>query len=264
MIRLLVAALLFGSVLVGEDITLPLDDGNILVRAVFIRVNEFGAYVPELAIKIKNQTSSPWSSLNLQFDMGGVCNGEIRQWSRTVLVGGLGYYADEPVVKEINDLVVPLVGKVDGCKTEIIKAKLLYAESRKVRIDGVTGKRVDLEKELQEIKAKRDAEAAAQAEADQKAAEIQAAEEARQARLAAAEDARRKRLAAEQKRKQAEAAAKYAKLKAEEEAHAAEERRRIREACASVYKKTVDKKVSGLTVGEEQQVRACQALGLYY
>ncbi len=86
-------------------------------------------------------------------------------------------------------------------------------------------------------------------EAEQKAAEEQAKKDA-------AEAVRRKRLAAEQKKKDAELDARLAKEKAEE-------RRRVRAACSGIYENTVDKTVSSLTVGEEQQVRACQALGLY-
>jgi hypothetical protein len=39
--------------------------------------------------------------------------------------------------------------------------------------------------------------------------------------------------------------------------------RNIRAACSAVYKDTADKKIRDLTVKEEQQVRNCQALGLY-
>lgn len=37
----------------------------------------------------------------------------------------------------------------------------------------------------------------------------------------------------------------------------------IRAACATIYRKTADKKVGDLTVAEEQDVRRCQNLGLY-
>lgn len=84
-----------------------------------------------------------------------------------------------------------------------------------------------------------------------------------EAKKEAVEAAHRKRVAAEQKRKQAEADARYATVQAEKEAKAAEERRKIRATCAAIYKDTVDKKIKDLTVGEEQQVRVCQALGLY-
>lgn len=84
-----------------------------------------------------------------------------------------------------------------------------------------------------------------------------------QAQTEATEAVRRKRLAAEQKRKQTKANAEYAKMKAEGDARAAEERRNVRAACTAIYRNTVDKKVTDLTVREEQQVRACQASGLY-
>ena len=84
-----------------------------------------------------------------------------------------------------------------------------------------------------------------------------------QAKKDAADAARRKRLAAEQKKKQADLNAREAKERAEEEAKAAEERGRVRAACSAAYQKTADKKLKDLTVKEEQQVRACQALGLY-
>ena len=84
-----------------------------------------------------------------------------------------------------------------------------------------------------------------------------------QAKKDAAEAARRKRLAAEQKRKQAEVDALYTKIKAQEDAKAVEERRKVSAACAVIYKNTADKNVKDLTVREEQQVRVCQALGLY-
>lgn len=239
----------------GDDITLPLDDGEILIRAQFIRRNRYGADVPELAVKIKNQTSSPWRTLKLQFDIGGLCNGEPRQWTLPVTTS-LGWAEDHQLVKEYTDTVIPLVDKVDGCKAEIIKASLVLAENSKTRINGVTGERVDMEKQLQELKAKREAEAAAQAEEERKSAEAQAKKDA-------AEAARQKRLAAEQKKRDAELDARIAKQRAAEAVRAAEERRRVRAACAGIYDNTVDKKVKDLTVGEEQQVRACQALGLY-
>jgi hypothetical protein len=84
-----------------------------------------------------------------------------------------------------------------------------------------------------------------------------------QAKKDAAEAARRRRLAAEHKKKEAELDARIAMERADEEARAAEELRRVRLACSTTYQNTADKKVKDLTVKEEQQVRACQALGLY-
>ena len=76
------------------------------------------------------------------------------------------------------------------------------------------------------------AEAQAKADAEQaKADEIVEKEQAKQDALAAARDAA--------------------------------ERRKIRATCAFVYRNTIDKKISDLTVREEQQVRARKALDLY-
>jgi membrane protein involved in colicin uptake len=160
------------------------------------------------------------------------------------------------LTKEYKETIIPLTGKVNGCRTEIIKASLLLAQNMKVRIDGVTGERVDLQQQLREIGQKREAEAAARAEQERIAAEEQAKKDT-------ADAARRKRLAAERKKKDAELDVQLAKHRAEEEAKAAEERQKIRAACALIYRNTVDKKITDLTVREEQQVRACQALGLY-
>jgi hypothetical protein len=256
LMRVLAVAALFGAAMYGEDITIPLDDGRLVIRdAQFIRVNNFRDYVPELSFRMTNETSSPWRTVKLRFNVDGTCNGEPHRWSFSAEVG-IAYMASPPVMESYFNTIDPLVGKVDGCKAETIKASLVTAESPKVRINGVTGERVELEEELRQITAKRDAEEAVRAEEQRKAAAVQAKKDA-------AEAARRKRLAAEQKKKDAERDARIARSMAEEEAKAAEERRRVRTACYGIYQSTVDKKVKDLTVGEEQQVRACQALGLY-
>jgi hypothetical protein len=66
-----------------------------------------------------------------------------------------------------------------------------------------------------------------------------------QAKQDAIEETRQRRTAAEQKQKNAALM------------------RKVRDNCTTIYQNTVEKKVKDLTVGEEQQVRACQALGLY-
>ena len=53
------------------------------------------------------------------------------------------------------------------------------------------------------------------------------------------------------------------RAKAIEEAGAADERARVRAACTLAFDTTANKRVGDLTVKEEQQVRACQALNLY-
>uniref|UniRef100_Q022G9 Uncharacterized protein n=1 Tax=Solibacter usitatus (strain Ellin6076) TaxID=234267 RepID=Q022G9_SOLUE len=99
-----------------------------------------------------------------------------------------------------------------------------------------------------------------EAEEQRAAAEEQAAIDRKKA---VAEVARRKRLAAEQKKKDDERDASLARNRAEQEAAAAEERRKLRANCTLIYQNTIDTKVKDLTIREEQQVRACQVLGLY-
>lgn len=232
--RPLVLAALFGTLLHGAaDITIPLDGGTIvLIDPQFIRVVGKGTmalYIPELSFKIRNQTSSPWTTLKLQFEIVGVCGGETRQWSRSAIMN-LRWAKESVYIAEYKDppdLVAPLIGKVDGCQAETFKAALVLAESPIVRIDGLTGERVDLV-------AQREAEAAKRAK-----------EEAALAAMRAKADAVRRR------------------VEAEEQARDAEEGRKVRAACTAIYKSTADKRMGDLTVKEDQQVKACQALGLY-
>jgi hypothetical protein len=92
------------------------------------------------------------------------------------------------------------------------------------------------------------------------AAEAQARKDAARRKIVAAE---RKRKLAEQERSQADLDARIAKERAEQETQEAQERRKVRTACSAIYRDTADKKLRDLTVREDQQVRACQALGLY-
>jgi hypothetical protein len=117
----------------------------------------------------------------------------------------------------------------------------------------VSVKLVELTEESKAAEAKREEES--------KAAEAKREEESKaaEAKRDAAEAQRRKQAAAARKKKQAAKQAEEDARLAEQEA----ERTRIRNACAIVYSKTADKKVSDLTVRESQQVQACQALGLY-
>jgi hypothetical protein len=207
-------------------ITIPLDAGKLTIVADFIGRDIFGDYLPELSFRMTNETSSAWRTIKLQFEIDGICNADIHHWSFSASVG-IAHRASSPVVESYYDTIPYLFGKVEGCKAEIIKASLLTAENSKVRINRTTGERVDVEEERRKLNAQRDAEAA------------------RQKRLAAERDAR------------------IAKDRADVDSKAAEERRKIRAACAAIYKNTAGMKIKDLTVKDEQQVRACQALGLY-
>jgi hypothetical protein len=271
----LILAASFWVAAYGEDITLPLEDGSILIQNPQLQMDRYAVAEPALSFTLRNRTSTPWTKLKLQFEIDARCNVGHRHWSRTeeTFLGWMG----DPAVQNVNlseegkekvSLTVRAYsgrmlfpqGRVDGCRVETIKATLVGAENSRVRFDGVTGTRIDLEKQRAE-------EAAAKTEQERIAAEKQAELDRialnAEAKRDAAEAARQKRLAADRRKKQAEEDARYAQAKAEQDAKEADERRKIRAACSVIYEKTAEKKIRDLTVREEQQVRACQALGLY-
>jgi hypothetical protein len=227
-----------------HDVAVPVGDGNILVHARFIREGDYG-FVPELAYTLTNRTSLPWESLKLEFDIGGLCNGKPTQWAFSVGTS-LGWIESHEVVKESVPSIplLSLVGKVENCYTEIIRVRLILAASFKsgdrlpVRIENSITEPIDLTEELLTIKGKRDTDAAAWLKEKQNADDKQRIrdEAARQARLDEMRNA--------------------------DEAEAAQTRR-IKAACTVIYRNTANKKVSDLTVVEEEKVRACQALEMY-
>lgn len=257
-------------------ISLPLDDGSILFANIRFLANRMDWKLTQLTFTTTNQTSSEWTRLGLQFDIGALCNGEPRQWTKLVEMRDddhMGRPASLPIMGGSSEYHGQLLKLEDfefyhcQTETEIFKIQLTLAETKAKRIIDNPPVSVDLKDELLSLRAKHEAEAIAQAEMDRAAAaaaaavaEAQAQKDAAQAKKNAAEAVRRRQLAAEQKRKQAEAQAADER-KAEEAA--AEERRKVRTACSTIYQNTVDKKISNLTVREEQQVRACQTLGLY-
>jgi hypothetical protein len=221
-IQVLAVTALFGAAVYGEDITIPLEGGNILIRdAAFTRVA--GSSSSGLSFTLVNNTTAGWD-LKLRLLFTSRCDDrEASQSSRTFQVSlrqgaSKPYEDDSPQYSSTSG---------SGCVLEKMVASLISAENRRWRINGTTGERTDL---------------GIQHEID---AEVQAKKDAAEAAL-------QKRLAAEQKKKVAE-----------QEARNAEERRRLRANCIVIYENTIDKKVKDLTVREEEQVRACQALGLY-
>jgi hypothetical protein len=263
-----------GSGLYCADITIPLEDGSIVVENPRLVMERYAVAVPGLSFTLRNRTSSPWKELKLQFEIDAHCNGEAKHWSRTedTFLGWMGdptFQGPESLelrergswtVREYTNVMVFPQGRMDGCGEETITVALLQAENSRFRINGLTGERIDLQKQ-------RESEARAKAEQERIAAEERAendratAEE--QTKKDAAQAIRQKRLAAERKRKQAEESAREAKVQAEQDAKEAEARAKIRAACNTIYRNTVDKKIKDLTVREEQQVRTCQGLGLY-
>ena len=267
-VRYLFLAGSFAALVYGDDLTVPMPTGgNIIIQhPQFIR-KPFNIDGPWLTFGIVDKSSAPWESVKLQFDMGGVCNGEIRQWSASVVLKSndlkamalWGYHSNGS--GDYEQYVDSLVGKVEGCRTEVIK----------VRIGEPPPEPLNLRDEVAAHKLKRESEDAARTAAEveknrlaeEEKAKRVAEREKREKQEAAADAARRKQLADEQKKKDAELDARIAKTKAEDEAKAAEGQRQVRAACALIYKNTSNKKVADLPVKEEQQVRTCQALDLY-
>jgi hypothetical protein len=69
----LILALGPGVVLYGDDLAVPLDNGSIAIYAEFIRRAEDGSALPELALKIMNQTSTHCQTPQLEFEIQGSC-----------------------------------------------------------------------------------------------------------------------------------------------------------------------------------------------
>jgi hypothetical protein len=283
------AASLFGAV---RDVTIPLENGSVVIRDARFWGSDKPYHSTDkqllLSFVLENRTSFSLNNVDLEFKMGGFCNGEPREWSY-VSHGGYVTSGSSPTRRQFQEAVGPLPGKNMECNAEIIKVRLVFAVvcvnplcigNGVRRIEG-PNEPLDIEKEFEPIRAKRAIEAeeqkqrdsaeaersrqaaAVEAERKRKAAEEQARAAEEQERLAEEQAKKDAAEAARQRKKQAEADARYAKLKADEDARAAAERARVRAACSLIYNNTADKKVGDLTVREDQQVRACQLLGLY-
>jgi hypothetical protein len=100
--RFLLLAASFRTVVYGDDITIPLDGGSIVIGAAFHKTKEL-AYnllypdiqVYDLVYSIRNQTDSRWRIVRLRFDFGGLCTGRPKQWSIPISVNGLPQYSHD-------------------------------------------------------------------------------------------------------------------------------------------------------------------------
>jgi hypothetical protein len=100
--------------LYGEDIVLPLDDGHIVVSPEVVWNTEVANPILDLQFKIKNQTSSSWSSINLRFDIGASCNGEHRRWT-VESATSLGWSDTYEFVMPRKQSIISLAGKIKNC-----------------------------------------------------------------------------------------------------------------------------------------------------
>ena len=224
LIRVIAVAVLFGAAMYGEDITIPLEGGNILVKndsySKYDSLLDLTRY--QWQFTIVNNTSDGWD-LKLRLDGSTQCDGQTVFLNRIIKIS-LRQGASSKVAEGHEQQVH---GKDGGCVISKFDASLLTAENNDLRINLVSGERIDLKKQR---------ELAAEAQAKQDAIE----------------EARQRRIASEQKKKNVEL-----------NAAKAEEMRKLRANCTTIYQNTIDKKVRDLTVREEEQVRACQVLGLY-
>ena len=132
----LIVATAFAAIMYGDDISIPLEVGKILIQdAHFIRPDLDGKSIPELSFRIENHTPLPWWTIELQFQITGRCNREPRHWSvpATTSLGGDEDHVVGNVYRETDN---SLEGKVDGCRTEAISAILVKAQNGARRIVG--------------------------------------------------------------------------------------------------------------------------------
>ena len=136
--------MLLALVHVGFSQNVVLLDGEpLLVYSQFIKGNAsiwtFG---------LENRTSYPWTTLRLEFNVEGSCNGIPTKWTFPV-VSSIGWTKERSMTKQGHELVIPLVNKVDGCSETSTEVRLLTAENYKIRFDGKQW--MDLDKERQAV-----------------------------------------------------------------------------------------------------------------
>jgi hypothetical protein len=234
-------AVVFGFILRADnEFTIPLDDGSGIAQGIVVALK----LVPKSTFAFGElNCTTAWCvgyeirrfgrldilerplSLKLQFDQGGLCKGVPGQWSE---------FAEEVISGMRTKRGGFHLEDADGCTIEILDGALVSAKIGTKVLVQQEPSAPDFTDRLKAIQNKR-----------------------------VAEEARLRKAAEERKQKAVKDATRAAQLKAEEDAKAAEERRKMRVACMTVYQATIDKKVKDLTVREEQQVRACQVLNLY-
>ena len=124
---LVVAGLVTGAY--GDDLSVPFPSGGSIVvqNPQFITHhdrNQFNieSYEPILTFDFVDRTSPALETAKIQFDIGGVCNGEVRQWSEVVSLPLV--FMAEHGWKSYTHQIESLEGKVQGCRTEVIKARV--------------------------------------------------------------------------------------------------------------------------------------------
>ena len=182
---LIIMAMTFAPTLFAADITIPLEDGSLVLKDIrFLAPIGFGDtpfYSPGLAFTLVNQTKQAWMKLDLRLTIAGTCASGPVQWTRdiTTSVGYMNYIA---ATTKYSERFEDLSEKVAGCTASAFQAKLISAENFDWRISGVTGMRTDL--------------------AAEKAAAERLDEKVRAARIKLEEEVKKKAAEAEAKRRE--------------------------------------------------------------
>jgi hypothetical protein len=228
----------------GSDISVPMaGGGEIALEGVkFIRTDQFNLNYPELTFRMINHAKGAWESQDIAFDMWGICKDGIRHWSDRLTVdssrpafslpgatpGKSSVSSDQPFSRRYTHVVESLASgfQLQGCGTVIVRARRV---SDLPLPDPTEDEVRAAQKELR-----------IREEAVETETQKEAAREAEEERIKAEREQRRLQGAADK------------------------ELIRNITFCHLVYRNTANKKISDLTVKEEQQVRACQAAELYH
>ncbi len=262
------SASLFAAGGASPEISLQTPDGDVVISGVRFPEPPPVAdlsWLPVISYRITNRTSRPIRSLGVVFEMSGFCLDKPTVW----IIGttaDVGWDAAAAIWRNVSETVEPLRGRVTNCRATLISARLAN-DNDALPLASMKEAPPDVAASLQELLQKEQARYAKEAQ-EQRAAAIakqQEADRIESERLAATA----RKMAAQAVKDRAAAAARataIAKERADEEQRQktqAEIRAAEQKFCTDLYRATANKRIVDLTVKEEQQVRACQAAGLY-
>src|SRR5882762_3957085 len=94
--RFLLLTTIFTLAMNGEDITIPMDDGIIVMRTSGSTYNLSSGF----KYQVKIPATSKWRIVQLRMDIGGLCGGKPRQWSIPIAIKPKWILNDLPYVEE--------------------------------------------------------------------------------------------------------------------------------------------------------------------
>lgn len=219
----------------------PLVGGGLEVSEIFVRTSTVRRTV---SFKLRNLTGEYWDTVKLAVTVRLAC--EDFEATAFVDLGSIGP-EDRPLpysarLRSSGEPSLRALPADHDCPNTSSQVAIEYAENRRWRIGpGHRLDKLERKKEFEKYQAEL-AERAGIAIAEREAEEAEdQGREAEQKRIDA-ELAKRRLQLEEVKRQQVIAARKL---------------------CGAVYRATADRRISDLTVKEEQQVRACQSLSMY-